>query len=295
LHAASVSSKTFNVQKDKRALALSFEGAGAAPRVRLRSPSGKVYDFTKAVAKPVKLADAFGQIVPSEDRTFVILAHPQAGSWTVSTLDRSPTVNRIRMAHVLAKPRVTGRVSGKGASRTLAYSVHPLKGQVVRFMEEARGSTKEIGHVKGGGHGKIHFLTGEATGTKRTIVAEVFQDRLPRTRLVIAHFTAPNPKIGRPGNVRVHRGRGKAVVTWRRARLAKAYDVGVTDTNGGQFAYYVAGGRTRLVIRHVAKSVGLHVIVVGISASGRHGPPGTEGLTAKKQHRRHHKKHHHGP
>jgi hypothetical protein len=287
---AAVNGTSFDIAKAGRGVFLSLEGAGAAPHVRLKSPSGKVYDFTNAT-KGVQLPNAWGQILEKEDRTVVILAHPENGTWTAQTDTGAPAVNRIQQADVLPAPQVSGRVSGKGASRTLTYSVAKHEGQVVRFVERAKGSLKTIKTVKGGGKGKVRYLTGEAKGTRRTIVAEVSQDQLPRDNLTVAQYVAPNPKVGRPGHVRIKRKGKRAIVTWKRATLARAYTISVTDTQGGRRAYYAPNGKTKVKIGRVPSSVGIRVRVVAISQSGRNGAAGKGRLRAK--HRKHGKKHGH--
>jgi len=55
-----------------------------------------------------------------------------------------------------------------------------------------------VHRFKGGGKGSVPFQTSEARGAKRSIVAEVIQDGIPRKNLTIARFAAPNPGVGPP-------------------------------------------------------------------------------------------------
>ena len=163
-------------------------------------------------------------------------------------------------------------MAGAGSSRLLTYSVAPLEGQEVRFVEVAAGARKALRTVKGGGKGSVRFQTSEARGTKRSIVAEVIQDGMPRKNLTIARFSAPSPRVGRPGRVRVRR-RGKgALVTWTPAPLARYYDVSVVASDGGRIALAPRRGSRQVTVPGVGKKERLTIRVVGISASGRRGP-----------------------
>jgi hypothetical protein len=272
----------FTVPSAPEGLLLSLEGAGDAPRVRLRSPSGKEYDFTNA-GEGVTLSDAYGQVVESEDRTVVIFGKVEPGQWTAIPAEGSPAVNRVEFSRVLPEPKVSGKVSGKGASRVLSYSAPKQEGQVVRFVEDAPDGRKILGTVKGGGKGSIRYTTGEATGTSRTILAEIEQDGLPRTTLTIAKYSAPNPTVGRP-KVKVRRSGSKAIVTWGRAALANSYAVTVTGTDGSRQLLLPPGGAkaSKVTVRDVGKKVGLTVRVVATSPKGREGKAGVAKLAKPK-------------
>jgi hypothetical protein len=273
---------TFTIPKDAGNVILSIEGAGAAPHVILHPPSGAALDFSNATAT-VKLPNAGGQIMEGQDRTVVALKNPAAGRWTAETATGSPAVVRVRMSKVLPKAKVTGSVSGHGSKRTLTYNIAKLDGQQVRFVEDAPGGLKTLGTVKGGGRGKLTYLLGEATGTKRRIIAQVSQGGLPRTNITVATYTAKNPKVGRPAGVKVRRSGGKAIITWKPASLAASYLVSVLDSNGGRSAYFPPRkGAKRVTVAGIARDEGLTVSVTGVSARGTKGPAGRGTLQAKK-------------
>jgi hypothetical protein len=274
--------------KGQRGVLVSLEGVGRAPRVKLKSPSGKVYDLSNAT-NGVRFTTGIGQIVESEDRSVAILAKPQAGVWTVITTPGSVPVNRIQIAPVLPAPSVKGNVTGKGAKRTLHYTIAKRAGQVVRFVESTPSSMKTIGTVKVGGKGKFTYLTAEGRDGRRTVIAQVSENDLPRTSLIVARYLAPNPRIGKPAHVRVRRGHGKAIVTWRRATLASSYVVSVADTHGGRTSYEPPKGKLKVTIPHVTRDEGLRVRVFGFSRAGRRGPPGIARLKAPHKHKKHHR------
>jgi hypothetical protein len=287
LRLASLNQSSFTMPKGGRGYLVSLEGVGRAPRVKLRSPSGKLYDLSNAT-RGVRFTNGIGQIVTSEDRSVALLIHPEAGTWTVSTAAGSPAVARIRIAPILPPPKVSGKVSGKGPKKTLTYNIAKQGGQVVRFVEGAPGSVKPIGTVKVGGKGKISYVTGEATGVRRVVIAQVQENGLPRDNLVIARYSAPNPTVGKPGRVRVVRQSAHAIVTWKRAALAVSYLVGVTDTHGGRYSFVPLPGQFKVTIPSVSRTEGLTVKVIGVSKANRHGPPGIAKLKAPTK-KKHHK------
>lgn len=206
----------FAIPKGAGLSLLSIEGAGGAPRVRLRSPGGKVFDFTGAT-QTARFDDAVGQIVAKGGRTVVFLRNAQPGMWTAESATGSPSIARVQLAKVLPKPKVSRKVSGLGASRLLKYSIAPLDGQEVRFVEDAPGGYKVLKTVKAGGRGsfRLHGRGGERVQAHDT--AQVSQDGLPRQNIKIASYRAPNPTPGRPQKVK--RKGSRATISWKAASL----------------------------------------------------------------------------
>ncbi len=282
---AQAGSNTFSIPKGAGPTLLSIEGAGGAPRVRLRAPSGQVLDYTDATGDDGKtVGPGLGTVIEEEDRTVVLLGRAEAGTWTAEVAEGSPAVTRVRLADILPKAKVTGKVTGKGSKRTLAYDVKPLKGQSVRLVEVAKGGQKILRTVKGGGRGRIGFTVTEAQGTKRSIVAEVIQDDLPRTNLTIARFTAASPRVGRPRNLRMRRRGSRATVTWSPASFGSSfYEVSVRYGVGRTVLLTPKRGTRRVVVPRVLKKEGLTVSVVGFSPAGHRGPAATGKLKGSMQ------------
>ena len=281
IRGAQAGAASFTVPQAADGLLLSIEGAGDAPRVKLRSPSGKEYDFTNAT-DGVTLPDAYGEILEQEDRTIVVLGKPEPGRWTAEPAEGSPAVNRVEFSRILPKPAIKASVSGKGSSKVLTYSIAAQEGQEVRFVEDAPDGAKTLGTIKRGGKGKLPFTVSEAKGTSRTIVAQVSQDGLPRANLTIARYSAPNPAVGRPGKVRVKRSGSKAIVTWSAAALAANYTVSVTKSDGSRSVFFPAGKAKKITIPGVGRSESVSVSVVATSQFGRKGPAGKGKLAKPK-------------
>ncbi len=265
---------------DAEPVALSFEGAGAAPKVTLVSPDGQRLDFTDAIEGKF-LKDSFGAVMEAEDRSVVMLRKPARGMWTVETADGSGAIVRIQSAPVLPKPTVRAKVSGKGTKRVLKYYVKRIAGQVVSLVEEADGGMKVLRTVKGGGRGKVRFTVGEARSSKRTIAAQVTQDDMPRARLAVARYVAPNPAVGRP-RVKIRRTGSTAKVRWSKAALAVRYGVTVRYSDGRTDAFMQPAKARSVTVPAVGRKGGITAYVTAYSAASRHGKTGTGRLKQVK-------------
>jgi hypothetical protein len=279
---AQAGSSTFTLPKDTKNGMLSIEGAGGAPRVKLISPSGKVLDFTTATS-PVIAQPGYGQIVEKQDRTIVFFGGAETGKWTVEPAPGSPTIARIQIKRILPKPKVTAKVGRRGTSRTLSYAISGPAGQEVRFVEQATGAAKVLKTVSTTGRGSFTFTPGEAKSAKRTIVAQVSQDGLPRQTFTLASYSAPNPTVGRPGRVKITRKGSRATITWRKATLAAHYEVGVANsTTGGRNVFFPKKGKLTAVVPGVGGKDRLTVTVIAVSPAGRKSAPGRATLAAPK-------------
>ncbi len=271
--------QTFKLDGD--GVSMSFEGAGEAPRVKLTSPSGKVYDYT-TFDQAGYVDDSMGSYLPTEDRTVVIMPRPEKGMWQLETAPGMPEVARIQVASILPKPEVKAKVTGKGTTRTLIYDVKKIPGQSVAFAEGSLGGRRNIITVKDGGKGRVKYTVAESAGNARRIEAEVSQDGLPRQELVLARYSAPQPVAGRP-RVRVRRLGTKAVVTWSKVPTVARYDVQVIRPDGARSLFTPA--KRRVVIRGVGRREGLVARVTGITDGARPGRTGIGRLKPIKRKR----------
>ena len=268
--AAQVGSRTVEVAAGTPLLALSAEGAGAAPRVVLRGPDGTVVDLS-GEAGSVKQGAFLGLRAEAEDRTLFLVAEPAAGRWTVT----GDGVVRLQRAGRLAPIAVSARVTGKGPRRVLRYRVPRRSGQVVRFAEEADGGGQLLRAVTGGGRGRQRFVVADARGTSRRIVAQVSQDGLPRDNVVVARFSAPSPRVGRVRRLRVTR---KGRVGWRAAPFATGYEAVVTLRTGARRLVALGRRKRTLTVRGLRR-----VTVTALGANGRRGPAASAAPRKRKR------------
>ena len=280
------STNTFTIGEGGDHVPLRFQGAGDVPDVILTSPSGQVVDFN--ALDPTQVIDGkhFGAAVENTDRAVVFLDKPEQGTWTVATPPGSAPLLRIETTTMLPDVKVTGKiVKGAGPSRMLKYDARKIPGQVVDFVEIGEGpGVKRLKTIQGGGKGRFRFTVSEATGTKRRIEAQVSQDGVPRANLIVANFSAPSPKVGKP-KVRVRRKGTKVTARWGRAALAHQYEVLISTSDGeGTFVPRTAAQRS-VVVDGVRKAETVKVKVVAISPTQRRGKTGvgtSKGKKAKK-------------
>src|SRR5690606_39273477 len=113
---------------------------------------------------------------------------------------RSAAIAGVRGAAGLTAPTVRVRVDGRGRTRTLTYAATRRPGLTVAFFERGRGGTRALAPPRAAGRGRLRFSTGELPGGRRTIVALLAQDGVPRLERPVAAYVAPAPP--RPRRVR---------------------------------------------------------------------------------------------
>jgi hypothetical protein len=278
---AAAGSSGFTVPAKAGPSLFSIEGAGAAPHVKLHSPSGQVLDFTDATGHTGKRlpGDAgWGTVIESEDRTVVIIPQPKAGRWTAEVAPGSPAVSRVRRAPILTPAVLKAHVSGHGIHRVLTYLIPKLGGQTVRFSESAPGGLKILKTIEVGGKGHFAYTVGDAIGTKRVVEADFFQNKHPRKRVIIARYSAKSPPVGKARHLVVRRHGTHAVLTWRKAALGATYLVRVDYGSGTRIVLIPKPGVRRVTVPNVRRGEGLRIRVFASSAAGRRGPAATATL-----------------
>jgi hypothetical protein len=265
------STRSFVMPASGRAAGVRIDGAGGAPRVKLIAPDGEVIDLTSE-SNPIQGDNSFAVRSAGESRTSVLLGHPKGGTWQVQPVPGSVAITGVETSPILPKPVVKATAGGVGSSRVLRYRITKLEGQVVRFVEQAKGGARVIGTVKGGGRGTLRYRTAEAKGTARRVTAQVQQDGLPRTSIVVARYRAPNPQVGRPVRVRARRKGARATITWNPAPYAVRYEVEARTGDGGRILLTPRGKRRSVVITKLSKREGFVARVRGFSPAGRPGP-----------------------
>lgn len=188
--------------------------------------TGPDASFTSPAAGALRSGRVVVLPVEAEHTTYVVVNDPKPGTWRVASLDPAQALTRVVSARGLAKPKVSAKVSGRGARRVLAYRVQPIPGQRVTFVERAAGG---VGHVLGrarGWRGRITFQPTLVRARRHAIVAEIVQNGMPRTQLTVAHFTATPPVLRKP-KAKATRTRGSLTLTWRRVTGAQHYLVEV--------------------------------------------------------------------
>jgi Tol biopolymer transport system component len=166
--------------------AFRFTGVSAPPFVTLTGPQGESISARNDTAG---VAD--GHVImldPDTKETLVLVDHPSAGTWTATLQGDSSALASAREAAGLPAPDVSATVTGAGTNRTLAWSLTPVAGQVVRFVENGANSSQVLATASGSG--SVGFSPAAGAGGTRTIVAEVSQDGVPRASIDVASYDA---------------------------------------------------------------------------------------------------------
>jgi len=283
--AAQAGPLSFDVGEGERAAVVGLVGADDAPPITLRDPSGR--ELAMPPDGILRQRGVLALRVPDERTTYVMLARPAAGRWTVEP-QGGARIQRLQRAPVLPEPEVRAKLRPAGDARVVDVDVRPQPGQVVRLYEQAPGGTRELGLLTGrrfvataGARGDVQTVAprgrgadlalrlepSDAAGVNRALVAVVEQGGVPRDRRVLATFRAGPPSIGRPQRVRVRRSRnGQLTISWRRARGAQEHLVGVELGDGR--ARMLRTRRTRVTLAGVAPRTRVTVRVVGARANG---------------------------
>lgn len=262
-------------------------GLGGAPSVVLTSPSGRqIIPSTSDIH-----ALAYVLTFAHAGRAVVVLNHPQPGAWRVSPAPGSVPLRRVQAASGYAPPRVRAVVRGTGRRRRLSYQVSGGAPELrVAFADQAGRVYRVIG-TGHGSRGTIGFAPADGSAGRRTIMGLITENGLPRAREIVARYTAPGPlRPGRVKSLRVRRLRGSFRVSFGRAGNAAQYLVRIDASDGRRVERLIGDRGHRLTVRSVGYFDHVRVAVVGVSATGRHGPV-TRGTDLTKRHRRSHSSH----
>ncbi|MCW2992241.1 MAG: domain containing protein, partial [Solirubrobacterales bacterium] len=269
---------------------ITVTGTGGAPRITVTAPDGEVVASGPGGA-PAKGKHMVVYSQPKASATTVLIGQPVAGQYKVEAQPGSPPIARLGTANGLPEPAVTAKVGGKGHTRTLAYTVKPLPGQTVRFVERSAGAGADLGAAKGA-KGTLRFSPADGPKGKRDIVAMVDQNGAPRRQLVVAGYVAPGPvRPGRPAFVRAKRSGGGLKVSWGRAAHAARYVVRIRLHDGTSKLFVLPAAKRSVTIRGVATRTFGSITVAGMTAtSTKAGPARKAGV--KKQPKKHGKARH---
>ncbi len=267
--ASAVGDKRVRIAGGQRGVLLAVRGIGHAPQVTVHGPGGVTLQSAADSNEAAKSANGFVWQNTGTDTTYVLLAHPRGGRWTVKG-----EVAEVKTAGMRPAPKLSATVR----PGELRYRVGAVKGQRVTFEERGRGISRTLLTVTRSG--RMEFRPAAGPGGARRIVALVEQDGLPRERITVARFTAPRwAKPGAPRAVKVAvpglasasavKPRG-ATITWRPATGAKRYGVRVALEDGRRL-FFLRDADDRVVrIPDAGKVVAVRV--VGLRADNVAGP-----------------------
>jgi hypothetical protein len=247
---------------------ITVTGDSGPPNVVLGTPGGQ-----QVTPAPINTANAQAVSIQSAktNTTLVMIPHPAAGTWQVNAAAGSPAIVSVQSAQGLPTPVIKARVRGHGGKRRLVYSVPVRQGLSVSFAEQAGSVYHSLG-VARKAHGTLRFLPASGPGGRRSIVAIVSQDGIPRERPVVAGYTAPPPP--RPGRVhalRVRVRRHAFRITFGSAQNAARYMVHITGSDGRHLVSLVGARGHKISLPALGYTDRLTVAVAGVSALNRTG------------------------
>ena len=124
-----------------------------------------------------------------------------------------------------------------------------------------------------GRRGRIAFRATVTGNRRRTIVAEVIQNGLPRADLTVARFTAPaRPKLTRP-KVKAKHTKAALALSWKPVAGATSYLVEVRS--GATVLQRLVTRRRAVTVKGTPAGAGLVVTVQALGSAVPAGPPAT--------------------
>jgi hypothetical protein len=87
----------------------------------------------------------------------------------------------------------------RGGKVKLTWRARPIPGQKLQLLDRAQGTATKVQRLTAKHTGTITFAPANPLSTRRTIEADIFQNGMPRARIVVARYRLHPAK--RPGRV----------------------------------------------------------------------------------------------
>ena len=265
---------TFSVPRGQRQTLFGARGVSDYPRFSLRSPTGQVIDATRGVQGAIDRGGYRWVTDPTLHATYVFVARPTAGTWTLLPAADSPTI--ASAGSVLSAPTASVRatVRDQNGRKVLSWRAPPVVGQTLRFVELGSGVRRTILTTRAARGSARFSAADDGRGETRRILVLVSQDGLPRAQLQGPQFRVPRPPSpGRSHGLRVRLHRGSATVTWGPARRTADYQVFVRLSDGRRLFFSRGPRARRVIIRRVLTPATVTVTILAIAADQLHGSP----------------------
>ncbi|HEX4108948.1 MAG TPA: hypothetical protein VHX88_12485, partial [Solirubrobacteraceae bacterium] len=236
---------------------------------------------------------------PANGTANVLLAHPKAGTYHVTTTDASNPITGVQTAHVLAPfsghGTVTRARAGKrrlrlryvlptGATLSLVERGNHVERTLARNVHGSRCPGRQR-HVTGGKAlcFTTTFTPATGAGGRRSIEAVVQRGGIPMTIATVAHYRAPALRVpSKPRKVQIKRSGTTVKIAWTASSGAAHYAVSATTSTGRSLSFTPAPRCRAVRIAGLAKSVKVSAVVEGIRYDTVHGHPARATLKAGK-------------
>lgn len=257
-------------------------GITGAPSVTVTAPDGETAGTPGKSTHMVVVPNAAAKA------TLVMIGSPVAGRYTITPASGSSPIAKVGHANGLPEPKVTAKLGGGGYHRTLQYTITPITGQTVRFLERSAGAGADLGAAKGTS-GTLRFTPADGAKGTRQIVADVSQNGLPRRQIVVATYVAPGPRApGRPAFVKLRRAGSRVKVRWGSAARAASYVVRVRLHDGTSRLYVRPAKARSFTLPSVPTRTFGTVSVQAVSKTGVKGPARKAGVKRKRAKKKRH-------
>ena len=261
---ASVLATVVHVPRGAPAADIEFIGRGGAPDVTITGPGG----FHESTAGPTASGHFtrrgslfYERMSMPSTYTFIGLLHPRPGTYRVTLNPGSPPVATVMQKNSYV-PSVTARVTGSGIHRRLEYTVKPVPGQRIEFLERSNQVLRQLGQARGR-TGSISF-TATPGPQRRQILANIYVDGAAGPALAVASYQpSGRVRLHAVRKLRVRRSGARATVSWAKVPNALSYAVSVVLSDGDRRFYITRA--PQLTISGVFLEIGGHV---SISAHG---------------------------
>jgi PKD repeat protein len=248
-------------------------GADGPPKVTLVAPNGErietpADDSGRKAGRFILVQDARSRT------TTIVVVKPPAGDWRVEPAVGSTAIRSVGVAEGLPQPKVTTRVAGKGARRTLRWRLRSIPGQRVKLLETGRHGSRLL-VATNRGRGAKRFKPAAGLGSKRRIVAFVEQGGLPRRKLGGARYTVRVAKVvpKRPRSARWSMTAGAVRVTFKPAAKLD-HEVTVVRADGLRRVELVPAGRRAVTLTGLWEGERIRSVTVrALAADGRRSTP----------------------
>jgi hypothetical protein len=181
----------FTVPAKAASVTVRIDGSLGAPDALLVDPGGQTLASAVAPAAGVTGAGFASVRVDPQARTYFLLTRPRAGRWLVRSQPGSRSqVIAAASAVAIAAPALSGTVRIHGGRRELTYRLAARPGQTVTAFERGGGVSRSLGRLASGAH-TLTFVPARGTTTRHDVIAIVESGGIPRTRIVIARYSAP--------------------------------------------------------------------------------------------------------
>jgi hypothetical protein len=249
-------------------------GADRPPKVTLVAPNGEKIetpadDSGRKEGRFILVQDARSR------STTIVVVKPPAGDWRVVPAAGSTAIASVGVAEGLPQPKVTTRVTGKGARRTLHWRLRRIPGQRVQLLETSRKGSRLL-VATNRGRGAKRFKPAAALGSKRRIIAFVEQGGLPRRKLGGARYTVRVAKVmpKRPRSARWSMTADAVRVTFKAAAKRLDHEVTVVRADGLRRVELVRAGRRAVTLPGMWAGERIKSVTVrALTADGRRSAP----------------------